>query len=477
MADFDEDFLESPRFPDCISQGSIGGPGFLTEIVIQNSGVEKRTKKWSQRRGQYNAAYGARTMPDVEELIAFCHVLRGRAIGFRFKDWSDYKSCSVLDTPAMDDQELVRISAGVYQLVKVYDLMGATYTRDIVKPVDGTVLIAAGGVLQVEDTDYEVDYTSGRVTFFTDPEDESPQVFDITGGFEFDVPCRFDIDELPINMRTKEIMGMDIPLVELKLPPPAEVVPYATTASDYDGSTNRAERGGLMTGLLNSAKGTISMWFRCNGFNPDPLRGQAFFSNVDGGDFLGTGFVFARGGTGSGSKMIVYASDAADINNYAAIMVGLTTITAGATWRNLLLSWDSTILAQHMYLDDVDDRDPALDFLMTADALCNYEHNAVGYQFGGLILTPGNTDHEWIDDCVSEFFFHPTYIDLSVEANRRKFISAVGKPVDLGADGSTPLGVQPIAYYKVGDPAQNLGTGGNMVNEAVLNECDTSPTD
>lgn len=62
----------------------------------------------------------------------------------------------------------------------------------------------------------------------------------------------------------------------------------------------------------------------------------------------------------------------------------------------------------------------------------------------------------WID------FSH--YLDLSVEANRRLFIDADKRPVDLGADGSLPLGVAPEIYldnpyttYNV-----NLGSGGDF---------------
>jgi len=58
------------------------------------------------------------------------------------------------------------------------------------------------------------------------------------------------------------------------------------------------------------------------------------------------------------------------------------------------------------------------------------------------------------------------YLDLSVEANRRKFISATGKPVNLGAAGATPTGTAPAMFFHVahaGTPSDfgtNLGTGG-----------------
>ena len=51
------------------------------------------------------------------------------------------------------------------------------------------------------------------------------------------------------------------------------------------------------------------------------------------------------------------------------------------------------------------------------------------------------------------------------ESNRRKFIDSAGKPVDLGADGSTPTGSSPLIYLSLreGEGAEqfavNRGTG------------------
>ena len=51
--------------------------------------------------------------------------------------------------------------------------------------------------------------------------------------------------------------------------------------------------------------------------------------------------------------------------------------------------------------------------------------------------------------CMSEIYINTdAAIDLSVEGNRRKFISVDSHPVNLGADGSTPTGSQPAFYLK-----------------------------
>jgi hypothetical protein len=60
----------------------------------------------------------------------------------------------------------------------------------------------------------------------------------------------------------------------------------------------------------------------------------------------------------------------------------------------------------------------------------------------------------------------PSFVDLSVVANRRKFISSQYTPVDLGNDGSAPFGYQPAMYMSVRpggvatDILTNRGVGG-----------------
>lgn len=64
----------------------------------------------------------------------------------------------------------------------------------------------------------------------------------------------------------------------------------------------------------------------------------------------------------------------------------------------------------------------------------------------------------------------PSFVDLTVEANRRKFINADLSPVDLGDAGMYPFGYQPAMYMSVrpgGVPADiliNRGIGGGSWN-------------
>ena len=56
------------------------------------SGYEKRNVNWSEARGRWDVATGLKKPAQIDQLIAFLRARRGRAYGFRFKHWTDYKA-------------------------------------------------------------------------------------------------------------------------------------------------------------------------------------------------------------------------------------------------------------------------------------------------------------------------------------------------------------------------------------------------
>ena len=110
------------RFPASLSFGSIGGPERRTEIVALSSGFEERNTPWADARRRYDAGMGLRSLDDLSALVAFFEARAGQLHGFRWKDWSDYKSCLPSRDPAFDDQEIA-VGDGVsvtFQLTKAY---------------------------------------------------------------------------------------------------------------------------------------------------------------------------------------------------------------------------------------------------------------------------------------------------------------------------------------------------------------------
>lgn len=160
-------FIETPRFPDNIARGSSGGPSYNTSVITYESGAEKRNANWLYPIHRYQVAYGVRHMRDLEQLIAMFHAARGRANAFRYKDFADFKSCALAAVPSATDQTLGTADGATaqFQLIKTYVAGASTKTRQILKPVTGTVKIALGGVEQP--SGWTVDTTTGMVTFTT----------------------------------------------------------------------------------------------------------------------------------------------------------------------------------------------------------------------------------------------------------------------------------------------------------------------
>ena len=201
------------RFPDNISRGARGGPERRTQIVELASGDEERNASWANSRRRYDAGYGIRRADDLAAVVAFFEARNGRLYGFRWKDWGDYKSCLPSSAPAATDQA---IGAGdgaatAFQLVKAYSSGAQTWTRTITKPVAGTVLVARDGIVQA--SGWSVDTTTGQITFATAPATGTA----ITAGFEFDVPVRFDTDQLDVTHDIERLGSItSIPLIEVR---------------------------------------------------------------------------------------------------------------------------------------------------------------------------------------------------------------------------------------------------------------------
>lgn len=178
-------FVET-KFPDSIAFGSISVPEFNTSVITMKNGSEQRNINWSDCRLRYDVLNGIKTATELAELISFFKTRKGKAIGFRFKDWSDYSiTGQVLGTGDG--------TTTTFQLIKDYVSGSTTYSRTITKPVSGSLTVY---VDSIETTDYTIDLTTGIITFNTAPLNTK----EVKADFEFDVPVRFDSDILEISM-------------------------------------------------------------------------------------------------------------------------------------------------------------------------------------------------------------------------------------------------------------------------------------
>jgi uncharacterized protein (TIGR02217 family) len=192
--------FHSVRFPEDVSYGSSGGPGFKTTVIELASGHEQRNIDWSLARATYDVSYGVKSREQMEDVLEFFMARRGKAYGFRFKDWMDF---------AIARQSLGAATTTSTQIYKRYEPLTAyAYDRPILKIVPGSVQWWANGVLKnsaLVNTDTGLINTTGLIG----------QTIEIE--CEFDVPVRFDTDEIKIAHDDWELMSWpSIPLVELK---------------------------------------------------------------------------------------------------------------------------------------------------------------------------------------------------------------------------------------------------------------------
>jgi uncharacterized protein (TIGR02217 family) len=203
------------RLPVNLEKGSGFGPSFKNVIQEAISGNEQRFAQWSKCRGTGDLSYAilesSDPIGDFRAVLALFRAHFGSLYPFRFKDWSDYQATD----------ELIGNGDGsrtAFQLVKTYDpsqiLLNTPgtlfYVRSIVL-VAGTPTIKVDGVTKTPVTDYTIS-SSGVVTFTSAPASSKP----VTWTGEFDVPVRFDTDNLPVIMQQQDLATIrSIPIKEV----------------------------------------------------------------------------------------------------------------------------------------------------------------------------------------------------------------------------------------------------------------------
>jgi uncharacterized protein (TIGR02217 family) len=159
---------------------------------------------------------GLRSLDDLEALIAFFEARRGPLHAFRWKDWADWKS-SIPSAATGPMDQILGVGDGVrttFPLRKRYLSGSQDYWRPIAKPVMGTVTVAIADDPKVEGVEFTVDAATGILTFVTPP-DIGAQV---TAGFEFDVPVRFDTDRIAVSLASFKAGEVpDVPVIEVRL--------------------------------------------------------------------------------------------------------------------------------------------------------------------------------------------------------------------------------------------------------------------
>ncbi len=176
-----------PTFPECPGFGFTTEPRYLAKAIEREGGQERVDRRWDRPLSFFTAVpTGNRDADVIQNLLVFWHAVGGTSLRFRFKDWTDYKSCKTNETPTALDQPF-EIVGGAYQLIKQYVATPYTQTREIYRPIGSTIVVA--NTLGAAQTDWTLDEATGLLTpgggFVGTPG---------SWGGEFDLPCRFLTD-------------------------------------------------------------------------------------------------------------------------------------------------------------------------------------------------------------------------------------------------------------------------------------------
>jgi len=207
----DYDFMEE-RFPDCISFSSSGGPGFKTNVIEFDSGIVETIAEWDRLRARYDVTFEVATQAEIKLVEDFFYTAKGKAIGFRFKDWKDYQVTN--QNIGIGDGSTFQ-----FQFFKRYISGLTSYDRVIKKPLKissngADMVVTVDDVVQTLDGDFFVNESLGTISFEVPP--VIGAIVKVVYG-EFDVPVRFDTDELDISFDDFRQLSLEVPLIEVLL--------------------------------------------------------------------------------------------------------------------------------------------------------------------------------------------------------------------------------------------------------------------
>ncbi len=253
-------------------------------------------------------------------------------------------------------------------------------------------------------------------------------------------------------MRSR-ILFVDIVLFLIVLP-----IMVAINAVDFD-TTAHINRDADLTGNADGKNGTLSVWLKIEGSDDAELT---IFGNE--GNF----YQFRRD---TGNKFDLLGFDnpiAADI--VVRAQSNKTYVTEDK-WIHVLIAWNTAASAIDFYINDNN--------TINRSIAVNKTDDIVGYERTDWAIGSNQAGGSDWNGCISELWHSvDEYVNISIEANRRKFVTANVEAVNLGSDGSNPTGNSPILYFR-GNAAgylTNSGTGGDFgTTIGTLTNCGDQP--
>jgi hypothetical protein len=254
---------------------------------------------------------------------------------------------------------------------------------------------------------------------------------------------------------------------------------FSVRGVEFDGSTQYLNRTSAFTGgPATHAHGLISLWYR-----NDVDNDRAIVSGAPPSGSITFAMQLLRFTTQapiSDSIMFFWnGNNGGSPDEHSAWSPGTNAAAVSASWKHLITtySWngvDSTSF--QTYLDD----SPSQHVHVAGSRSYGFRGDDPNWGIGAEHT--GNS--KW-DGALAELVWYilPSPADISVEATRRKFRSAQGKPVNVGPQGQWPFGVLPIFYLsaRAGDQpglfAANRSGRGDFVFNGTPTFAATSPSE
>lgn len=229
---------------------------------------------------------------------------------------------------------------------------------------------------------------------------------------------------------------------------------FSPPAVSFSG-TAWLSRGADLTGAADGKVGTFCTWVNFQG-------GDGVQQNFGANTNPNTGIALQRQAAGT-FRLFCRNSAGTLITNVASV----ATVTTASGWANILCAWDLAAATVQIYINDA-----------SSVAAGTIVDDMIDYTEGEWSVAASPDGANICTAYFSDYYLNlSTFIDLSVTANRRKFISPALKPVYLGANGSAPTGTQPILFLSgtASNYATNKGSGGGFTTNGSLSNAPSSP--
>lgn len=176
------------KFPEEMSLRASGGPAFQTSVATSANGNETRNINWFEPRHFFDVAPSIDSYEDLEKLIKFFNFHKGKALPFRFKNWTDFRV----------EGEVVEVSDVE---TRIFNLKNKFIVPASLKLFANEKALA-----------FEIEEDSGIGKIIDHIEDNT----EIFANYEFDLLCRFNIDTLKISLDLNQVRAFEIPVIEVR---------------------------------------------------------------------------------------------------------------------------------------------------------------------------------------------------------------------------------------------------------------------